>query len=606
MMKPIVRQGLKIKEWQPAKTWVLAILWLLVIGFLAFFWNLGSTGLIDETEPLFAEAARQMTVTGDWITPYFNGITRFDKPPLIYWLMAIAYSTFGVNEFAARLPSALAGFALTSLLFYTLRQFGGWGILKPNSTPDAVQTGNTSIRQWQSWLVAGLGSAMVALNPITLFFGRTGYSDMLLSLCFGGSLLAFFLGYAQPEQPKIQERWYLAVYVLLGLAVLTKGPVGIVLPGLIIASFLVYLGKTKEVLREMQVVRGALIFIVITVPWFILVTLQNGEAYINSFFGVHNFERFTNVVNQHQGPIYFHLLIVLIGFAPWSIGLPSAISSIKVFQRQRWQKLPRPAHLGLLALFWFVIVLGFFTIAVTKYFSYTLPLMPAAAILLALWWSEQIVQGQIFHQSSLSLKITTIVSIIFFAVLAGACFYCPQWLGDDSTMPNLGIRISQDGISNIGAVIWVISAVAGLILLLRRQTYWLCSVQFLGFLAFLMFAIMPASAIIDSERQLPLRQIAQSVVEFAKPGEEAVMIANGFEKPTLVFYSQRPITFLMRPTETIPHIQNTNKQANAKSLLLIATEQALAKTGLENSQYQAVSQSGIYQLVRVLKTRVTQ
>ncbi|MGB5960774.1 MAG: glycosyltransferase family 39 protein [Coleofasciculaceae cyanobacterium] len=604
MMKPIVRQGLKIKEWQPTKAWGLAILWLLVIGFLAFFWNLGSTGLIDETEPLFAEAARQMTVTGDWITPYFNGVTRFDKPPLIYWLMAIAYSTFGVNEFAARLPSALAGVALTSLLFYTLRQFGGWGI--PKLEPDATKSDNTAIRQWQSWLVAGLGSAMVALNPITLFFGRTGYSDMLLSLCFGGSLLAFFIGYAQPEQPKIQERWYLAVYVLFGLAVLTKGPVGIVLPGLIIASFLFYLGKTKEVLREMQVVRGSLIFLVIAVPWFILVTLQNGEVYINSFFGVHNFERFTNVVNQHQGPIYFHLLIVLIGFAPWSIGLPSAIASINVFQRQRFSNLPRQAHLGLFALFWFFIVLGFFTIAVTKYFSYTLPLMPAAAILLALWWSEQIVQGQIFHQSSLSLKITTVVSIVFFAVLAVACFYCPQWLGDDSTMPNLGVRISQDGISNIGAVIWGISAIAGLILLLRRQAHWLCSVQFLGFLAFLMFAIMPASAIIDSERQLPLRQIAQAVVQDAKPGEETVMIANGFEKPTLVFYSQRPITFLMRPTETIPYIQNTNKPRSSNSLLLIATEQALKKSGLEATQYQAVSQSGIYQLVRVLKSRVIQ
>ncbi|MGC1396284.1 MAG: glycosyltransferase family 39 protein [Coleofasciculaceae cyanobacterium] len=606
MMKPIVRQGLKIKEWQPTKAWGLAILWLLVIGFLAFFWNLGSTGLIDETEPLFAEAARQMTVTGDWITPYFNGVTRFDKPPLIYWLMAIAYSTFGVNEFAARLPSALAGVALTSLLFYTLRQFGGWGIPKFEQTPDATKSDNTAIRQWQSWLVAGLGSAMVALNPITLFFGRTGYSDMLLSLCFGGSLLAFFIGYAQPEQPKIQERWYLAVYVLFGLAVLTKGPVGIVLPGLIIVSFLFYLGKTKEVLQEMQVVRGSLIFLVIAVPWFILVTLQNGEVYINSFFGVHNFERFTNVVNQHQGPIYFHLLIVLIGFAPWSIGLPSAIASINVFQRQRFSNLPRQAHLGLFALFWFFIVLGFFTIAVTKYFSYTLPLMPAAAILLALWWSEQIVQGQIFHQSSLSLKITTVVSIVFFAVLAVACFYCPQWLGDDSTMPNLGVRISQDGISNIGAVIWGISAIAGLILLLRRQAYWLCSVQFLGFLAFLMFAIMPASAIIDSERQLPLRQIAQAVVQDAKPGEETVMIANGFEKPTLVFYSQRPITFLMRPTETIPYIQNTNKPRSSNSLLLIATEQALKKSGLEATQYQAVSQSGIYQLVRVLKSRVIQ
>jgi len=607
-MKPRVMKGLKTGDWQPTRAWGLAILWLLAICCLAFFWNLGGTGLIDETEPLFAEAARQMTVTGDWITPYFNGVTRFDKPPLIYWLMAIAYSTFGVNEFAARLPSALAGLALTSMSFYTLRHFGGWRLRKnasglPEQGKEIQSSNDAALSQWQSWLVACLGSAMLALNPITLFFGRTGYSDMLLSLCFGGALLAFFVGYAQPEQRQIQARWYLAFYVLMAFAVLTKGPVGVVLPGLIIVAFLLYVGKAKEVLQEMQVVRGALIFLIISVPWFILVTLRNSD-YVSSFFGVHNFERFTNVVNHHQGPIYFHLLIVLIGFAPWSIGLPSAIANIKIFQRQNWQQLPRKAHLGLFALFWFTIVLGFFTIAVTKYFSYTLPLMPAAAILLALWWGEQIVQGQIFHQSSWSLKITTLVSIVFFTLLAWACFYCPNWLGDDSTMPNLGVRIGQDGLSNIGAIIWGISAIAGLILLRRRQTFWLCSVQFLGFLAFLMFVIMPASEIVDTERQLPLRQIAQAVVQVEKPGEEVVMIANGFEKPTLVFYSKRPVTFLMRPTDTIPHIQDTAKQSPSKSILLIATEQALQKTGLQINQYQAISQAGIYELVRVLKTRV--
>ncbi|MGI0489874.1 ArnT family glycosyltransferase, partial [Pantanalinema rosaneae CENA516] len=100
------------------------VLWVLVISGLMLFWNLGNIGLIDETEPLFAEAARQMTVTGDWITPYFNGDTRFDKPPLIYWLMAIAYKLFGVNEWSARLPSALAALALTGISGYTLWHFG--------------------------------------------------------------------------------------------------------------------------------------------------------------------------------------------------------------------------------------------------------------------------------------------------------------------------------------------------------------------------------------------------------------------------------------------------------------------------------------------------
>jgi len=631
----LITHGLKTWERHLAIAWVLSILWLLLIGWLAFFWNLGSIGLIDETEPLFAEASRQMTVTGDWITPFFNGATRFDKPPLIYWGQAIAYQTFGVNEFAVRLPSALAGLVLTGFCFYTLRHFGrltgGWGLGSGkqrhgdtqkftdtqghgnNKTPvsGSASTSQSPILdtpplQWQLWLVASLGAAMVALNPLTLFFGRTGYSDMLLSVSFGGSLLAFFLGYAQPERRTVQARWYLVFYVLIALAVLTKGPVGAVLPGLIIGSFLLYVAKAKEVLREMHLVRGALIILALSLPWFILVTLRNGEDYIDSFFGYHNFERFTSVVNQHQGPLYFHVLVVLLGFAPWSIGLPAAIARIKVFQRKNWQQSPRSSHLGLFALFWFLIVLCFFTVAATKYFSYTLPLMPAAAILVALWWSDQIVQGQIFNQVHSRLKLTSLVNIVLFLALAGACWYSPHWLGDDRSMPNLGLRISQAGLSEIAAVIWGVSAIAGTVLLLRRQTHWLWGVNFLGFVAFLMFVIMPASAIVDSERQLPLRQIAQSVVQVKATSEEVIMTASEvFEKPSLVFYTQQPVTFLQRPKKVVRHIQKGNKQSSSESVLLIATRKSLEETGLEPNQYQEIRQAGIYQLVRVSRAKVS-
>lgn len=585
--------GLKTWKQYPATAWILAVLWLLLISFLAFFWNLGSIGLIDETEPLFAEAARQMTVTGDWITPYFNQATRFDKPPLIYWLMAIAYSTFGVNEFAARLPSALAGLTLTCFCFYTL--FKIWQLR-------GKQGGNFSTQlpspPWQSWFIASLGAAIVALHPQTLFFGRTGYSDMLLSACMGGGLLAFFLGYAQPLRRNVQARWYLTCYVLLALAVLTKGPVGVVLPGLTIGAFLLYVGTIKDVLREMCLGRGALLFLVITVPWYILVTLRNGETYINSFFGYHNFERFTSVVNEHQGPWYFHILVVLIGFAPWSIALPAAIAQIKIFQRRRWQNAPRQTHLGVFALFWFFIVLGFFTIATTKYFSYTLPLMPAAAILVALWWGEQLLAPNRF------LRATSVVSIALFFALAVGCFLSPQWLGDDPSMPNLGVRISQAGLSYAGAAIWGISAIASLILFLRQQSQWLWGVKLLGFIAFLMFVIMPASTLIDAERQLPLRQIAHTVVQQASPGEELLMFTEGFEKPSLVFYTQRPINFVDESDQALPEIQQAIANSGSDSALVITTRKALPKIKLSPNQYQDITQAGIYQLIRVSKTEV--
>jgi len=580
-----------------ALAWLLAIIWLLLLGGMAFFWHLGSNGLLDETEPLFVEAARQMTVTGDWITPYFNGETRFDKPPLIYWSIAIAFRVLGVNEWAARLPSAIAGLCLVSFCFYVLKRYGIAAKAKKEFLPVKNRLSSPS----QLWLTAALGATMLALHPLTFFFGRLGYSDMLLSACFGGGLFAFFLGYAQTEMPKVRSRWYLVFYILIALAILTKGPVGIVLPGLIIFSFLFYLGKVREVLREIYWVRGMALVLAITVPWYILVTLANGEAYIDSFFGVHNFERFISVVNEHQGPWYFHFVVVLLGFAPWSIYLPVAIARIQPLQRQHWQDRPRSHHLGLFALFWFVGVLGFFTIAATKYFSYTLPLMPAASIIVALWWSDRIAQTQNFRRPGWGFKLSCVANLIFLIVLAFACYYSPNWLEDDPSMPNIGVRIQQATLPIMGAAIWLSSAIACLILVLKRQHHRLWGVNLVGFVAFLIFVAFPFSNLVDLERQLPLRQLAQAVTQVRQPGEELVMLSNGFPKPSLVFYTQHPVTYVLRSSRTLPKIRQilSEQQSDPKSVLLIVPSKALSKMSLTPQQSEQISQAGIYQLLRV-------
>lgn len=600
----------------------MAILWLLLVGFLVFFWNLGKNGLLDETEPLFVEASRQMTVTGDWITPYFNGVTRFDKPPLIYWTQAVALEIFGVNEWAARLPSALAGLFLTGFCFFTL--------LHGTTANQKVVKGETEAignlaEPWHDWehsltphpssltprlWLSATGATMVALHPLTFFFGRLGYSDMLLSACFGGGLLAFFLGYAQPQNKVVQNRWYWAFYILIALAVLTKGPVSVVLPGLIITAFLVYVGKAREVIGEMHLFRGAMLVLALTLPWYILVTLANGEAYINSFFGYHNLERFTSVVNQHTGPWYFHFLIVLLGFAPWSIYLPVAIAKIRVFGRVRWQNQPRSSHLGLFALFWFVGVLGFFTIAATKYFSYVLPLMPAASILVALWWSEQIFPArgvaaanmrQTKDRQPWGLYLTIVANLVLFLALAATCFYSPHLLSDDPSMPYLGTRMQQSGLAVWGGTIWLVSAIALIILVVLKRYRQLWGVNLAGFAAFLIFVVLPVSHLVDIERQLPLRQLAFSAVQVQKPKEELIMLSKGFAKPSLVFYTQQHVTFLLKATDAIPYIQQTLNRSNSNSVLLISPTKMLRQSGLTPNQYQEIRSSGIYHLVRVAK-----
>jgi 4-amino-4-deoxy-L-arabinose transferase-like glycosyltransferase len=577
-------------EKRPLLAWAFAALWVMLITGVVAWFQLGGIGLIDETEPLFAEAARQMTVTGDWITPYFNGDTRFDKPPLVYWLMAVAYKTVGVNEWSARFPSALAITVLMAIGFYTLYRFGFPRPVKLPAPDSPLPTPHSPTL----WLSALIGSAAIALNPQTFLWSRTGVSDMLLNGCMGVALLAFFCGYAQPDRPKTQSRWYLAFYIFSALAVLTKGPVGLVLPGLIIIAFALYMGNVRVLMREMRLVRGSLIFLLITLPWYILVILFNGQSYIDSFFGYHNIERFTSVVNNHSAPWYFYFLVVPIAFLPWSVHLPVAMARLRFWRIQDWRQQPRSHQLGIFAFLWFVVIFGFFTIAVTKLPSYTIPLLPAAGILVGLFWSDQMTQPR----TSRAAWISHIINILLFVALAFAAFYSPNWLGDDPEMPNLADRIRESHVAIWSAIVWGIAAVGGIILLLRRQANWLWSVNLLGLAAFILVGLLPAGIVVDAERQLPLRQLSETIVQVQQPNEPIVMI--GFSKPSIVFYMQRPVTFLPEIDRVQRGLKRlANRTDAAESILILGRDVKLREAELPADRYQLVEQANVYQLVRM-------
>ena len=582
-----------VQHWgkQPALAWIISIAWVGLLSLIAFWWHLGSIGLVDETEPLFAEAARQMTVTGDWLTPYFNGETRFDKPPLVYWLMAIAYQTIGVNEWAARFPSALSATVLTLMGFYTLRQFG---FPSPGSAMASDRRRFSGLADQQLWLSAWVGATLLALNLQTIAWARTGVSDMLLSGCMGSALLAFFCGYAQPTRHRAQAGWYLAFYVLVALSVLTKGPVGIVLPVLIIGVFLLYTGNVWQVLQEMRLLRGGLLFLLITLPWYILVIWVNGDAYIEAFFGYHNFERFTRVVNHHGAPWYFYFIVVPLGFAPWSAYLPAAIARLHIGRRSHWQQQPRSTHLGLFALTWLIVIFGFFTIAVTKLPSYVLPLMPAAAILVALLWSHQSTRPTLGRGIWLSI----IASMGLMVAIAAAILYSPQWIGGDPAMPNLPDVVQQSGLLGRSAGIWLLTAAGlGLLLLLRRgQWAWVATT--LGIGLFIVAAVLPAAILMDEQRQLPLRQIASTIVQVQQSDEALMML--GFQKPTLVFYSQRQVFYISDPDNLPARLRRiANQNAQAQSVLIVGYPRKIEDTNLQPNQYEVLQQTGAYELIRV-------
>jgi 4-amino-4-deoxy-L-arabinose transferase-like glycosyltransferase len=604
-------------EKRPALAVTVSILWLIIIAWIAYGWNLGSIGLIDETEPLFAEASRQMLITGDWITPFFNGETRFDKPALIYWCQALAYAILGVNEWAVRIPSAIAAMSVVSLGFYTLQCH--------QAKQDLLEQ---VYHPRKRWLTASLGAAIMAFNVEMLVWGRTGVSDMLLTGCIASANLCFFLGYAEKKKEtskqffRLPSKWYLACYVLIAGAILTKGPVGIVLPGLIILAFLIYVGKVREVLREMRPLIGMLIIFGLSAPWYVLVIWRNGWNYINSFFGYHNLERFTEVVNGHSAPWYFYFIVVLLGFAPYSIYLPTAIARLKFWQRSHWRSQERFQQLSLFAFIWFACVFGFFTTAVTKLPSYVLPLMPAAAILVALFWSDFFKDketakreegergGQGRQESNFSplsprspsspssLQASGWVNVVFLSALGVAMFYVPRLLGKDPAAPDLSERLQQLNLPAIGGAIWLLSAVAIAFFIIRRRWLLIIPMNLLGFVLFLAIALTPTLFLIDSERQLPLRELSAIAVQAKQPGEELVMV--GFKKPTIVFYTHEKVNFIKITEKAVEHIQKqTASKVQPPSLLIIAQPKRLVQMGLQPSNYENLGSKGAYQLIRV-------
>ena len=610
-------------ESHPKRGWLLSVLFVAVVIGLAFALGLGSIGLVDETEPLFAEAARQMLVRDDWVTPFFNEATRFDKPPLIYWLMAISYKFFGVNDWSVRIPSLLSATVLTGLVWFVLQRHGVPAFRRQAIDHDSrAQTGSP---RYSRWLTAGLGAALTAFNLETIAWGRIGVSDMLLSGCFGAALLTFFMAYAsgspplrrgelEGDQPQarshwlwgfnLQDRWYLVSYLCIALAILAKGPVGIVLPGVITIGFTLYTGQLWNTIVEMKPWRGIPLIGLLTVPWYILVIQANGEAYTKSFFGYHNFDRFTKTVNNHGAPWYFYFLIVLVGFAPWSLFLPAALTRLRLWRRNRWVNQPRSAQLGIFAAAWFIGVFVFFTVAATKLPSYVLPLMPAAAILVALLFSDEMTRPLSGPEvpKRRALGFSGWFNFGFLLVIGGAIAASPLWLKliDDPAMPDFPQALGDSGFLIFGAIFCLQAAAAVFILIRRRQHRWLWAPNLIGFVALLLFTLLPIIQLMDIHRQAPLRQIAATSAQERLAEEDLVMV--GFEKPTVVFYSHQPMLFFRRSRSALRYIETYSLPKPAPETLLILTyPDELDDLGLEPSTVSILDQAGAYVLARVNK-----
>jgi 4-amino-4-deoxy-L-arabinose transferase-like glycosyltransferase len=330
-----------------------ALILLALLLAIAWFAQLGWRHLIPSDEGRYAEMAREMFLTGDWITPRYNGYKYFEKPPLQTWLNALTFAWFGIGEWQARLYTALTGFAGIVVVGYT-----GSRVFNP---------------------AAGVMAAVVlAASPYWNLMGHFNVLDMGLSLWMAVTLCALLLAQRPDVSPGARRGWMWLCWAAMALAVLSKGLIGLILPGAILVIYTL-IERDWALCKRLYLVSGALVFAVIVVPWFALVQRNNPE-FLNYFFIVQQFERYLTPAQNRPGPVYYFAAVLLVGFLPW---LSLAWQSIRQGLRMpRQQNGFAPVTLLIV---WAAFIFLFFSASHSKLISYTLPVAPALALVIGIY-----------------------------------------------------------------------------------------------------------------------------------------------------------------------------------------------------------------------------
>ncbi len=319
--------------------------------------GLGQPAITDSDEAYYAEAAREMVASGDWLTPHFNFRDRWEKPVLYYWLTATTYLVTGPTEFAARAWSALAGIVLAFLAWSTARHAGA-----------------TSLGAW-------LAGAITATSFGHLSMTRAALPDLPLAACITASIWAS-LRAVDATHPRW---WWLVAGLSAGLGFLMKGPIALVVAAVVLLPIW-WRERTTVRLPIADLALAALVAIAVALPWYGAMTATHGWPYLESFFVADNFERFATTRFNEPRPVWFYLPVVLGGLMPWTpylLALPTAYafergtSAMRSLGRGQWRWEWR---LGL----WAVMPLVFFSASVGQQPRYVIPVLPPLAVLLAM------------------------------------------------------------------------------------------------------------------------------------------------------------------------------------------------------------------------------
>jgi 4-amino-4-deoxy-L-arabinose transferase-like glycosyltransferase len=501
------------------------LLLLLAVFFAVWFSNLEYRKLVRPDEGRYAEIPREMVATGDWNTPRLNGVKYFEKPALQYWATAAAYTVFGEHHWTARLWPALTGFL---------------GILV---------VGFTGIRLFGT--TAGLyAAAVLASSLLYVLIGHINTLDMGVSFFMGLGLCSFLLAHRPAVPARENRRWMHVTWAALAFSVLSKGLIGLVLPGAVLVLYTL-IQRDWHLWTRLHLLSGLALLFAITAPWFVAVSLANPEFF--HFFFIHeHFERFLTKVHGRYQPWWYFVPILLMGMLPWVVPMFDALGRAwktdgkRSFQPKRF------------LLVWALFIYFFFSISDSKLPSYILPIFPALALLIG---------ERLTNLSGRGLFWQTIPML---ALAVAALWLSPDvaHMGDEEVPPELYRHYAP----------WLIGAGATLLGGTLLTLYWSRRNRVTPAVLALGFSGMIASQLVltGHESLSPASSAYHLVQQFRpylKPGIPFYSVE--MYEQTLPFYIKRTVTvvawqdelefgFQQEPDKWIPDVETFKQQWRAQ------------------------------------------
>ncbi|OGT60956.1 MAG: hypothetical protein A3F14_01920 [Gammaproteobacteria bacterium RIFCSPHIGHO2_12_FULL_43_28] len=494
---------------QPRYSWWVDCLFLIVTLSALFFIMLGSRPLFVPDEGRYAEIAREMLASHDFITPHLNNITYFEKPALFYWLTAATIKMGGLNLWSVRSVNGILGLLGCLLTYAATRK------LYDRAT--------------------GLLAAFILATSVLYFLMTHMVSlDLPVTVFIAACLYAFLIASKTTNDNK--RRYYMwGAAAASALAVLTKGLIGLLLPGLVVFVFLTFTNEWRN-LKAYFLPSSLLIFLIIALPWHLLVGSRNPEFYYFYFIEQH-FLRYTTKEIGHYQPVWFFIPVLLVGFFPWIIFLPQALWQALNTSWQRRKERSKEYFL----FFWAVLIFVFFSFSKSKLIPYILPVFPPLAILTARYLAHLLKAST--HKGLRCAA--SIISLIALTALSAAYFYTQQEALPDNQAAQFYLVLASLSLF-IGALLAAISASknkAG------SLTYLIASMA-----CFLLLALAAFPGV-DNRTVKPLANIVKARLQ---PGDDVITYNQYFQD--LPFYLERPVTILNWQNELTFGMRHQNTQ----------------------------------------------